>query len=1188
MLRIALSIAALALLCFAPLQAQQTNVGNITGSVQDPSGAIVREAAVVALNLETGVRQSAVTTTSGVYIVSLLPVGRYTVTVEKPGFVTASRQEVAVIAGQTFTVDFTLRVGSTAETINVSAHASTVDTTSATQGTTRTQEELELLPFAMNGNSARAAVSAIDTLAGVNSNIMQANGAARLVISRALINGVVGGFGYQIDGVDAASPHGETAEDVLVPIPDQVAEVRLVPNTDATQGFNGGVAVAMVTKSGTNAFHGNVFYYNRNDAFEARNWFLPNVAKDKQNEGGFTFGGPVRIPKVYNGKNKTFFFGGIDIYRFVTTQAAQQRLATASVATVAQRTGDFRDLLGPQIGTDSIGRPVYKGEIYDPQTTRLDGNGNFIRDPFTYGGQLNVVPPSRLSKISQFFMNDIAKPTSPGVASNWVGAANPSATQTDTWNLKVDHSIGERHRFSFSVERMFFLGVPELSGVSGSQGFMGPITQQATTGSKGENRYRLTYIGVFRPDLIFNFRAGIIRDANNGFATPYPITGAATTAGCDAGLKGTLDCRTPTIGIENLDGFGPQNLAWGNLVTARAPFSASLQWVKGKHQFTFGADYIYWNLAYNTQTDPWGAFNFNHLETSLPVAGAFQNNTGAGIASYMLGEVHGGSITSGVQGMLKLPQHALFAQDNWRVSPKLTVNLGLRWEIVPPARETQGRIASFDPNLANPGAGGKPGALSVFGNGPGRNGKFQVGETYYRAFAPKIGLAYAFNPKTVFRANFGLSYFPFAMKWAYGRGSLFPTDGFSTTLTSQTLDNGVTSAFNWDNGFPTKFPQLPSVDPSFNNGRAITYLNPGDNRPPLVENIGAELERELPGRISLRAAYVGTMSHRMYATYNMNTMPLADLSLGSVLNQNITSAAAKAANIPLPYAGFNSSVAQALRPYPQYTAINALYAQIGNANYNSLQINLQRHFGSLTMLGAFTAAKFLSSSDSPGQNNGTMLLKAQTIEQFNTAKSLYGFNGGAIGQSGDVSKQLKLSWYWTVPMGRGQRFLGDMPMAVDYLLGNWRVSAIQTYQGGQPISVTTNVSVAGVGTAWAVRNNDVPMVISGGCSALQPGINGKSAYLNKGAFSDPAAFRLGDTFVLSNARQCGYYNENLGLDKGIPFGEKRRVSIGAMITNLFNRHAFVGLNRNIDSPTFGTYGSATLPRTVQFYSKVTF
>jgi hypothetical protein len=730
--------------------------------------------------------------------------------------------------------------------------------------------------------------------------------------------------------------------------------------------------------------------------------------------------------------------------------------------------------------------------------------------------------------------------------------------------------------------------VPTLSGVAGGQGFMGPLTQQTTFGNKGENRYRLSYIWMMRPDLVFNFRAGVIRDPNNSFAQPYPISGAATTAGCDAGIKGTLDCRTPTIGIENLDAFGPQNAAWGQLATARAPFNTSVQWVKGKHQYTFGADYIYWSIAYSTQTDPWGAFSFSHLETSLPVAGAIQNQTGAGVASYFLGEVHSASITSGIQGMLKLPSYALFAQDNWRVSPKLTLNLGLRWELAPPARETQGKISSFDPTLPNPGAGGRLGALSVYGDGPGRNGRVQVGDTYYKAFAPKVGLAYALNPKTAFRANFGLSYFPFAQKWAYGRGSLLPSDGFSTSLSTQSLDNGVTSAFNWQNGFPLSFPQLPSVDPNFDNNRAITYVDPHNNRPPLVENLGAEIERELPGRVIFRVGYVGTLAHRLPASYNLNVIPIQDLALGNLLNQNITSAAATAAKIPLPYAGFNSSVAQALRPYPQYTSVTDQFAQIGNSSYNSLQINVQRHFGSLTMLAAFTAAKFLSSSDSAGQNQATVTLKAQTIEQQNTAKSLTGFNGGAVGQGGDVAKQLKLSWYWTVPVGRGQRILPGMNRALDYVVGNWRVSAIQTYQSGQPISVTTNVSVAGIGTAWAVRNNNVPMMASGGCSDIQPGITGKSAYLNRGAFSDPAAFTLGDTFVLPNVRQCGYLNENLGLDKGVPFGEKRRVSMGAMVTNLFNRHAFVGINRNIDTSAFGTFGSATLPRTVQFYMKVLF
>jgi hypothetical protein len=218
----------------------------------------------------------------------------------------------------------------------------------------------------------------------------------------------------------------------------------------------------------------------------------------------------------------------------------------------------------------------------------------------------------------------------------------------------------------------------------------------------------------------------------------------------------------------------------------------------------------------------------------------------------------------------------------------------------------------------------------------------------------------------------------------------------------------------------------------------------------------------------------------------MDLIPLKDLSYGSLLNQNINSAAAQAAGIPRPYAGFNSSVAQALRPYPQYTSVSDYAAELGNQSYNSFQLNVQRHFGDLTFLANVTAAKNLSNADNPGQRPQNASLKAQTIEVRQTAKSLAGFNAGAVGQSGDIAKQLKLSWYWDVPVGRGKHFLSDANKPLDFLVSNWRFSALQYYMSGQPIGLSTNQSIPGLGGVWPVPNQGVPIKAVGGCGDVHP------------------------------------------------------------------------------------------------------
>jgi len=242
-----------------------------------------------------------------------------------------------------------------------------------------------------------------------------------------------------------------------------------------------------------------------------------------------------------------------------------------------------------------------------------------------------------------------------------------------------------------------------------------------------------------------------------------------------------------------------------------------------------------------------------------------------------------------------------------------------------------------------------------------------------------------------------------------------------------------------------------------------------------------------------------------------------------------------------------------------------LEAQIGNSSYNSLQINVQRHFGSLTFLANATIAKYLTMSDNPGNMNSLATLKAQSYQIAGTAKSLGGYQPTTTGgQSGDVPKQMNLSWYWDVPVGKGKHFLGNAGKSVNYVLGNRRLSAIQYHQAGVPIAVTSNQSIPSLGATWSVLNQGVPIV------------------------SDAAQFTLGNVYVLPTVRACPFMNEDISVDKGITFAESGRISVGAIVTNVFNRHQFNNLNTNIDSRSFGTFAGASQPRTMQLYMKVVF
>ena len=315
------------------------------------------------------------------------------------------------------------------------------------------------------------------------------------------------------------------------------------------------------------------------------------------------------------------------------------------------------------------------------------------------------------------------------------------------------------------------------------------------------------------------------------------------------------------------------------------------------------------------------------------------------------------------------------------------------------------------------------------------------------------------------------------------------------------------------------YPHLPLINPSIQNNGSVNYLDQHDNRPPMVENIGAEIERELPGHIGLRVAYVGTFGHRETGSYPMDELPLKYLSLGNLLNLPYNSAQAVAAGITSPYPGFSGTVAQALRPYPQYSGITDFLAQAANSDYNALQVNVQRHFGGLTFLGDFTWSQFLTESDDPGFNQ-SVYMKWQNSNFRSEGKSPAGENDTGVG--GNFPRYANLNWVWEVPVGHGKRWLGSASKLEDETLGNWRVSAFQHYASAPPITLSSNDSVPGmspdpdIGGIWPVYNAGIPIFAPGvhGCGDVHPGIPGQVQYLNKAAFSDPAV-HLGNTGVLS-------------------------------------------------------------------------
>jgi Carboxypeptidase regulatory-like domain len=1103
----------------------QQNVAGLSGTVRDQSGAVVGGASITARSVDSGVEANATSGKDGVYTFTNLPIGTYVVTARAAGFAEGQLKNVRLIASQTATADIQLAVGNTSQVVTVTAQSS-VDLEVSDTGQTRVTEEISALPLTISGGT-RGALDFMKTEAGVQTNIGQPG---IIQDERAVVQGVGDGgishnaTSYIIDGVSASQNLAQGPRDESGPIPDEIAEFRVSTNLNAEYGWNMGSSIELVSKSGTNRFHGSVFEYLRNDALDARNWFASHVTPEKQNEFGGVLGGPII-------KDKLFFFTTYDGYRLATAAAG----TTATVPTTQMAGGDFSQWLGPQIGTDALSRPVYQGEIYDPATTRPDGSGGFIRDPFPG----NIIPTDRLSSLSLNLQKGYPAPTLPGISQNWVGVAAPSPDTIDKISEKIDYNWGN-NRLSFGYKK-------ELRDHEYYGGIFDPIISSTYIVFSHEWNTRLSYTRTITPNLLLSLRTGASRDPR--IIGQYGLPSA--TYGAQAGLTGTYTPETPSVNIQNIASFGGPFLLLKDPSTG-IPAYADLSYVRGRHAWKFGADYLNQTNPSIFQIGGSGTYNFSNAETGLP---AFPGTTGVAYASFLLGNVDNATLS----GSPYSPKYnsalwGFYVQDAWRATNKLTVNYGLRYDFEVPLEESRDAISSFDPSIPNPGAGGILGAVTFWGSGAGENGRHRIVNYYGKAFGPRLGLAYALDRKTVIRAYGGIIYGPITA--FAGNGTDIPANyGFNASIAKVSPDSGVTPAFNWNNGWPGPLPTLPTTDPSVQNGGAVNYYDPvHDRRPLYAENLGFGVERELPGGVSLRAEYVGKLGHRIFMAVPINNLDPSYLSLGSLLLQSVYSPDAVAAGIQVPYPGFTGTVQQALLPYPQYPGgVSHAKDPAQNTAYHALEVNVQKHFGGgLSFLAAYTLSKNIGTAVGPYP---TELIRVE--------------------QSLSRPQNLVLSYTYDLPFGPGKRFLNSGNVISRQVVGGWQVAGIQNYMSGLPINFSSPVDLTG------------QPIGQGGCGSVDP-YSVTGGILNPAAFSVPAQFTIPTTTQLHGMRNCGYKNENIAFIKLFPIREGIRLNFGAEFFNIFNRHTWTAMNTSLTSATFGNYTGASDPRDVQFHLRLEF
>ena len=1119
----------------------QTTNGGIQGAVTDPSGATIGGAQITGRNLDTGLTISTVTSNAGLYSLANLPPGRYTVTVEAPNLKKYSREGVTVQTDATVALDVQMQLGAVSDSVTVAADATQLETATSDIGATLQSSLTENLPLEVNG-TVRNPVQFISLVPGFVGNVGN-NPGDNSTDDYKVNGGQEGGTDILVDGVSISlvSPNTQMNKGVST---EGVQEFKVLQsNFSPEYGESGDGIVSLTVKSGTNDWHGSVYDYLRNRAFDANTWANNTQGLKRsvntQNDFGATAGGPVRIPHLYNGHDRTFFFFDYEGFRFRTGGTSP-----ISVPNAAFRGGDLSALCTAGFTGGLCNDPTH--QLYDP-TTHVPIPGDVLtNDP-------NFKPSKVMTNVF-----GLLPPTTDALTNNVIDTTI-SSTTANIFDIKVDHDISAKHRISggFDYDNTNTGGFSNLGPIFGS------VTPQDTRYVRFSDNY------IFTPSVVNQFLFGFSRrfrgEVSNGLGLNYPSK---------IGLTGVSPVTFPCVKFtgtpyENLlNNCGDSQFADNVYQT-----NDSVSWVRGKHNMKFGGEIraLQFNVRRLTQAS--GEFDFNAQETSSTGAGGVGGVGGDPVASSLFGLVNTATLNYGSFSGVRYKDFSFFAQDTYRLNTHLTVNYGLRFDLDIPASEAEERFSMVDPTLANPGAGGILGAYTYFGSGAGRNGRTRPQDIYKKAFGPRIGFAYSINNKTVLRGGYGIFYEPlkegsFADQDGLGffnRQTITPTNGGPTQI-----DAGVTRVF------PDSGPFTPDGQ---NGSNGVITVPANTGRPADIQTWNLDIQRQITSNLFVSVAYVGSKGTHLPA---LNIIPNQTnptyLSLGSDLSMDAsclglgTCPNAIAAGVKLPYPSFTGQINQALRPFPQYGDFNQednsfSPDRTGNSTYHAMQLQVDKRFASgLSFLVSYTVSKNLTDADSAGPGVAGFIGTNEFIGQNSYNRSAE----KAVSEL-DTPQSLVASFMYELPMGHGKRYLNGNG-AAERLVGGWYVAGVAQYKSGIPTEVygpcggtAGDVLFAGCHFTGSARVNVIPGVSQTNKGNFDPFT---TPFWNPAAFSAAAPLTFGDEpRSLASARAFGTRDEDFTLGKKTRiFGEKGVIDFRAEFFNIFNRHVFGVGTGNVNSP----------------------
>ncbi|MBI1353132.1 MAG: carboxypeptidase regulatory-like domain-containing protein [Acidobacteria bacterium] len=1138
--------------------------GVITGQVIDPTGAAIPGAQIVATNIATNISSTTESAATGDFTLPAYP-GVYRLEAEADGFKRYRRDQVTVAASTTVRVDVTLELGSVSETIEVSGSLLTVQTEDAKVSTSVENKLVDELPLVVSG-TLRSPFNLITIAA-------QANEVSGSKMS--LGGGQVGAWNATMDGLSINTNRTANQEEIAYTAPSVEAITEVTVDTNgfkAEYGQAGGGVLTFSSKSGTNEFHGTAYEFLRNEKLDARGFFAGTRAVLKQHDYGVSGGGPII-------KNRTFFYSAYEAFR----NRQGSNAIIQSIATPEMYNGDFSNWVS------SSGSVL---QIYDPATTQASPSGGFMRDPFAN----NQIPKSRFSSLAAGvipFAQDVTPNrggvlgTSDYVRNNWITTNGTLVRPQDKFSTKVDHLFNDAHRIAYFFNITKFR---ERPGPGGPPGLPEPLwtgqVQKFNT-----QAHRMTYDWVVTPTMVNHLSVGWNKFYKVSQSSVYDVNGDwGSQVGC---FPNVIDCNRnfPNISFSEFSSWGGAALNGTGqpMLAIKDDFSV----VKGKHTIKFGGSFQRQEANGFGEQCIAGCIGFSFKGTSIPGNTSF--NSGSSFASFLLGEAFsGGTETERFVNQI-YNYSGFYVQDDWRLTPKLTMNIGLRWDYTAPPYSGKNEYSDFTPDRPNPAVNNYPGALRFAGFGDGTENSRTLVKNWPWGFGPRLGLAYQLDSKTTIRSAFGRS---FSRVTAVAGSGHFA--GFIGNWSFNSQDDGITPAFRWDQGLPfyplprTLDPNAP-LDPSFANNQAVHFWQQSDAaRAPENYYWTFNIQRQVAKNTVFEAAYTANIGARLQTgLVNLNQVPTPvwnDLvsrygvtQAGALLRGSITSAAAQNAGINAPYANFFDpsvqqvrSVNQALRPYPQYLQIQTGGQggdKSGHSAYHAMVLRATRRFSDgLAFEWNYTFSKLITDADDYNEGDGT------TQDQYNRR------NEKSIGEF-DLTHVVKMSTVYELPFGKGKRFAGGANKAVNAVIGGWRIGLIQIYQSGSPYRLQRNnpLPIFNRETRPTITSyDDWRAPIAG--DKFDPAVD---VFVDKSIFPTQPTDFGNATRHNPKLRSFPLFNENISLAKTFAVTEKFRLDLRGEAFNLLNRTVFSVGSTNINSNTFGVVTSqVNQPRSMQIGLKL--